>query len=89
MQQKRLLKADRKLKKDDLLVITGGGGFIAGKLAEYFRSKAFTRIRAVDKKPLYEWHLRVPGVEGFCLDCSQEENCPSALRWRRRSGRLA
>lgn len=30
MQQKRLLEADRKLKKDDLLVITGGGGFIVG-----------------------------------------------------------
>ncbi len=70
MQQKRIREADRKLKKDDLLVIAGGGGFIAGKLAEYFRSKAFTRILAVDKKPLYEWHLRVPGVEGLCLDCS-------------------
>ena len=70
MQQKRLLEADWKLKKDDLLVITGGGGFIAGNLAEYFRSKGFTRIRAVDKKPLCEWYLRVPSVEGLCLDCS-------------------
>jgi hypothetical protein len=89
MQQKRLFKADRKLKKDDLIVITGGGGFIAGNLAKYFRSKGFTRIRAVDKKPLCERYLRVPSVEGLCLDCSYEENCPSDLRWRRRSGRLA
>jgi GDP-D-mannose 3', 5'-epimerase len=60
---------------DDLIVITGAGGFIAGNLALYFRQKGFTRIRAVDKKPLYEWYLRVPGVESLCLDVSEEANC--------------
>jgi nucleoside-diphosphate-sugar epimerase len=63
------------LRKDHLLVITGAGGFIAGNLARYFREKGFTRIRAVDKKPLYEWYLRVPGVESLSLDCSEEGNC--------------
>jgi hypothetical protein len=43
--------------------MAGGGGFIAGNLAEYFRTKAFIRIGGVDKKPLYEWYLRVRGVE--------------------------
>ena len=62
-EKKRLIEKDPKLKKDDLIVITGGGGFIGGALARYFRKKGFTRIRAVDKKPLYEWYLRVPGVE--------------------------
>ena len=38
--------------KDDLIVITGAGGFIAGALVRYFREHGFTRIRAVDKKPL-------------------------------------
>jgi nucleoside-diphosphate-sugar epimerase len=60
---------------DDLIVITGAGGFIAGNLALYFRQKGFTRIRAVDKKPLYEWYLRVPGVESLCLDVSDKANC--------------
>src|SRR5512146_2856469 len=32
-------------------------------------------IRAVDKKPLYEWYLHVPGVENLCLDVSHEDNC--------------
>jgi nucleoside-diphosphate-sugar epimerase len=32
----------------------------------------------VDKKPLSEWYLRVPGVESLSLDCSQEQNCRRA-----------
>ncbi len=44
------------LKSDDLIVITGAGGFIAGSLARYFREQGFTRIRAVDKKPLPQWY---------------------------------
>ncbi len=50
-------------KKDDLIVVTGAGGFIAGSLVRYFHDKGFTRIRAVDKKPLDEWYQRTPGVE--------------------------
>lgn len=61
--------------KDDQIVITGAGGFIGGSLARYFRERGFTRIRAVDKKPLVDWYQRVPGVECLCLDVSKEENC--------------
>src|SRR5262245_38537705 len=74
MKQTRFIEKDT-TKKDDLIVITGGGGFIGGNLAKYFRKKGFTRVRAVDKKPLYEWYLQVPGVENLCLDCSIEDNC--------------
>ena len=66
------------LKKDDLIVIAGAGGFIAGALARYFHDQGFTRIRAVDKKPLPDWYQRVPGVECLCLDLSDEENCVRA-----------
>ncbi|HYG21169.1 MAG TPA: NAD-dependent epimerase/dehydratase family protein [Verrucomicrobiae bacterium] len=75
METKRVVEKDPALKKDDLIVITGGGGFIGGNLALYFSKKGFTRIRAVDKKPLYEWYLHVPDVENLSLDCSIEENC--------------
>jgi GDP-D-mannose 3',5'-epimerase len=76
MQEKqRLVEKDTTLKKDDLIVITGAGGFIAGNLALYFKKKGFKRIRAVDKKPLHDWYLRVPGVENLCLDVSNEINC--------------
>jgi GDP-D-mannose 3',5'-epimerase len=63
------------MRNDNLIVITGAGGFIGGNLTKYFRDKDFTRIRAVDKKPVSEWYLHVPGVENLCLDCSNEENC--------------
>src|SRR5260370_3756184 len=63
------------MSKDKLIVVAGGGGFIGGNLTKYFHDKGFTRIRAVDKKPVREWYLRVEGVENLCLDCSNEENC--------------
>src|SRR5450432_1111746 len=75
METKRLVEKGPALKKDDLIVITGAGGFIGGNLALYFKKKGFTNIRAVDKKPLYEWYLHVPGVENLCLDVSNEANC--------------
>jgi nucleoside-diphosphate-sugar epimerase len=67
------------MNKDDLIVIAGAGGFIAGSLARYFHDKGFTRIRAVDKKPLPEWYQRVPGVESLCMDLSEEANCRRAV----------
>ena len=36
------------IKKDDLIVITGAGGFIAGSLVKYFADQDFTNIRAID-----------------------------------------
>jgi nucleoside-diphosphate-sugar epimerase len=75
MEQKRTIEKDPKLKKNDLIVITGAGGFIGGNLALYFKNKGFTRIRAVDKKPVYEWYLQVPDVENISVDVSNEDNC--------------
>ena len=46
----------RDLAPDDLIVITGAGGFIAGALTRYFHDQGYTRIRAIDKKPLPDWH---------------------------------
>jgi nucleoside-diphosphate-sugar epimerase len=78
MQAKYVVEKDPKLKKDDLIVIGGGGGFIGGALTRYFSEQGFTRIRAVDKKPLPEWYQHVPGVERLNLDLSEEKNCRRA-----------
>ena len=68
------------MQKHDLILIAGAGGFIGGALAQYFCDRGFTRIRAVDKKPLPQWYRRVPGVECLCLDLSNEENCRRAAQ---------
>ncbi len=66
------------LKKDDQIVIAGAGGFIAGSLARYFHDQGFTRIRAIDKKPLPEWYQVTDRVESLCLDLSDDYNCRKA-----------
>ena len=66
-------------KKDDLILIAGAGGFIGGSLTKYFHKQGFTRIRAVDKKPLSRWYQRIPGVENLCLDLSKSQNCRRAV----------
>jgi nucleoside-diphosphate-sugar epimerase len=71
---------ERELKRDDLIVITGAGGFIGGALVRYFHERGFTRIRAVDKKPLPQWYQRAPGVECLSLDLIGEINCKRAVQ---------
>jgi nucleoside-diphosphate-sugar epimerase len=78
MERKRLLEKDPELKTDDLLVIAGAGGFIGGALVRYFQDRGFTRIRAVDKKPLPEWYQRLSAVECLSMDLSDEANCKRA-----------
>lgn len=70
----------RGMNKDDLIVIAGAGGFIAGSLTRYFAEQGYTNIRAIDRKPLPDWYLRVPGVESICMDLSVEENAIEAVR---------
>ena len=67
------------MNKDGLIVVAGAGGFIAGSLVRYFHGKGFTRIRAVDKKPLSQWYQRTPGVECLCMDLSGEQSCRRAV----------
>jgi GDP-D-mannose 3',5'-epimerase len=79
MNENPAIKLSRDTKKDDLIVITGAGGFIAGALTRYFHEQGFTRIRAIDKKPLPDWYQHVPGVENLCLDVSEKENAIRAV----------
>lgn len=67
------------LKKSDLIVIAGAGGFIGGALTRYFYNQGFTNIRAVDKKPLPHWYQRVPGVSCLCLDLSEQHSAEKAV----------
>jgi nucleoside-diphosphate-sugar epimerase len=66
-------------RKHDLIVVAGAGGFIGGSLVRYFNHKGFTRIRAVDRKPLPEWYQRTDGVECLSMDLTNEDNCRRAV----------
>lgn len=74
-----IASTDPELKKSDLIVITGAGGFIGGSLTRYFHEQGFTNLRAVDKKPLPDWFQRIEGVESLCLDLSEKENAVRAV----------
>jgi nucleoside-diphosphate-sugar epimerase len=69
----------RDLKQNSLIVVAGAGGFIGGSLVRYFHDLGYTRIRAVDKKPLENWYQQISGVENLRLDLSQSEACHQAV----------
>ena len=66
--------------KDQLAVITGGGGFIGGNLVASFRRQGYRQIRAVDVKPLEHWYQKFDDVENLSLDLNDKENCEIAAK---------
>ena len=64
--------------KDDLVVVTGGGGFIGGHLIADLRRKGFKRLRAVDVKGANEWYQAYPDVENLQLDLRRQDACERA-----------
>ena len=65
---------------EDLVVVTGAGGFIAGALVASLLQQGYKRIRAVDIKPLDHWYQRFDDVENLSLDLNIKENCEKAAR---------
>src|SRR5260370_24819065 len=64
----------------NVVVVKGAGGFIGGNLVRDLRGRGYKRIRAVDVKPLDEWHRRFEDVENLWLDLNLKENCEKAAQ---------
>src|SRR5258705_3948686 len=69
--------------KDDLIVLTGGGGFIGGHLVADLVRKGYTRIRSVDIKPVDDWYQAFPEAENLQLDLREKASCYQAVRGAR------
>ncbi len=74
---------------DDLVVVTGAGGFIGGNLVSALRKRGHKRLRAVDGKPLDQWYQRFDDVENLSLDLKLKENCEAAAKGGRAIYNLA
>src|SRR4051794_3772741 len=68
------------MSKNDLVVVTGAGGFIGGHLIARLREQGYRRLRAVDIKPLDQWYQSFTDVENLHADLSQSNDCMRAAR---------
>jgi nucleoside-diphosphate-sugar epimerase len=66
------------MNQDDLVVVTGAGGFIGGHLVADLWRRGHRRLRAVDIKPFDEWHQVTAGADNRRLDLRQREACEEA-----------
>ncbi len=63
---------------NDLILVTGAGGFIGGAMVADLRRQGYKRIRAVDIKPLDEWYQAFDDAHNLVLDLNLKENCEQA-----------
>jgi nucleoside-diphosphate-sugar epimerase len=61
-------------------VVCGGGGFIGGHLVSALRGHGGYEVRAVDSKPLGQWHQRFSDVDNRVLDLRDKDAGRKALR---------
>lgn len=61
--------------KGETALVCGAGGFIGGYLVKSLRANGVNVLRAVDVKPLEDWHQVTEGVENLSLDLKDKKNC--------------
>src|SRR5271170_7690173 len=61
--------------KNQRVLICGAGGFIGGHLVKYLLTEGVRELRAVDIKPLDEWHQSSPEVENLACDLRELDAC--------------
>ncbi|MGI8413700.1 MAG: NAD-dependent epimerase/dehydratase family protein [Solirubrobacteraceae bacterium] len=64
---------------EQMVVVTGGGGFIGAQLVRSLVAQGNSRVRAVDLSPLEEWHQLTADAENLVLDLRLTDGCREAL----------
>jgi nucleoside-diphosphate-sugar epimerase len=67
---------------DDPILVTGAGGFIGGHLVHRLLELGYSDLRAVDIKPLDEWHQLDSRAENVRADLRQRDACDAAAAGR-------
>jgi GDP-D-mannose 3',5'-epimerase len=73
------MSAQRSISRTDPILVSGAGGFIGGWLVRHLQENGFTDLRAIDIKPLDEWHQVLEGVDSRVADLRSLENCTDAV----------
>ena len=60
------------------ILVTGAGGFIGGHLVAKLLQDGH-RVRAVDRKPQWQWYQRFPDAENMTLNLEEKEGCLTAV----------
>lgn len=68
------------MSKDDLIVVTGAGGFIGGHLLANLAREGYTNLRGIDIKPLSQWYQVIEEVENLQGDLKKIEECRRACK---------
>lgn len=66
------------LDRSSSVLVAGAGGFIGGHVVAALRLRGFASVRAVDVKPLEEWHQRFTDVESSVADLRDRNACTRA-----------
>ena len=60
------------------ILVTGAGGFIGGHLVKSMLEQGH-KVRAVDKKPQWQWYQRFPAAENLTLNLEDKDACVQAV----------
>ena len=66
--------------KNDLIVVTGAGGFIGGWLVHHLLEAGHRQVRAVDLKPVGEWFQVCPDADNMVADLRDYPACLATCR---------